>query len=126
MTIEINKSVTSQMVRIQWDCYPNGEDTQTLIVYNEYSEIVSEILLGDNHSPIKYRYGKYLINDNQLEDLATGLYLYKVVNTSDRECVLAVGSLKLEVDGDDPIVEDSKTIEYESPSEDTGYIVYNG
>lgn len=126
MTIEINKSVSSQMVRIQWDCYPNGEDTQTLIVYNEYSEIVSEILLGDNHSPIKYRYGKYLINDNQLEELATGLYLYKVVNTSDRECVLAVGSLKLEVSCDDPVVEDSKTIEYESPSEDTGYVVYNG
>lgn len=126
MTIKINKSVSNQIVRIQWDCYPNKADTQTLIVYNEYSEVVSEILLGDNHSPIKYRYGKYLITKEQVEDLTTGLYLYKAVNTSDRGCVLAVGSLKLEINSDDPIVEESKILEYESPSDNTGYIVYNG
>lgn len=128
MNILINKSLPQQMLRIMFDCYPSETDTQTMLIYNEYSKQVYSILLGTNYSQSKYRGGKYLIETPQLEGIVEGNYIFKIVNTGSSECSgctpLSVGTLKVLIDCSDEDLQKAIPIEYESTSEDTGYIVY--
>lgn len=134
MTLEINKSLSEQMLRIQWDYYPEETENQTMILYNEFEKEVATLSLGTNYSQIKYRYGKYLITKSQLDALGDklkeGLYLYKVRNESSSPdcncCNLAVGSLKVVVNCCDETKIAESPIEYEDANDDTGYITYNG
>jgi len=111
-----------------FDCYPSDDDTQTMLIYNEYSKQVYSILLGTNYSQTKYRGGKYLIETPQLEGIVEGNYIYKVMNTGSLGCCgcppLAVGNLKVLIDCSDEDLQNDMPVEYEPDSEDTGYIVY--
>lgn len=130
MNIVINKSLEQQMVRIMFNCNPSDDDTQTMLLYNKYSQKISSILLGTNYAQSRYRGGKYLVETPQLEGITEGNYIYKVVNTGSVECngcsPLAVGTVKIFIDCSDEDLRESLDTVYngDDDSEDTGFIVY--
>lgn len=129
MNIVINKSLAQQMVRIMFECQPSDTDTQTMLLYNKYSQKVSSILLGTNYSQSKYRGGKYLVETPQLEGIVEGNYIFKVVDTGSIECCgcmpLAVGTVKIFIPCYDEDLKESLDVVYEEDNtEDTGFIVY--
>lgn len=129
MNILINKSLAQQFVRVMFNCYPSEEDTQTMLLYNKYSEKVYTLPLGTNYSQSKYRGGKYLVETPQLEGLKEGNYIFKVVNTGSVECEccppIAVGTLKVFIDCTDEDLRESLDTVYEDDNtEDTGFVVY--
>ena len=129
MTIQLNKSEIQNIVRITFDAYPDDyAKPQSLIIYNEFNQQVFTLPLGLNQSSIGFRYGKYTINqpDVDLSSIEVGMYLYKVVNTEDQTCncgpVLSRGSLVVK----ENLNKELLPIVYKDPQEDGDYVTYQG
>ncbi|HLS53007.1 MAG TPA: hypothetical protein VK031_03475 [Tissierellaceae bacterium] len=129
MMIVLNKSKESQFIRIVWDFYPNSDDTQIMVLYDRYSKKEYTVDLGFNNSNSTYRYGRYIINKEDIEELLEGDYLYRIYNQSNINMCevlspLSRGILRVELSLSDDKVVERQPIVLDS-EESSGFIVFD-
>lgn len=127
--IVLNKSKESQFIRIVWDFYPNSDDTQIMVLYDRYSKKEYTVDLGFNNSNSTYRYGRYIINKEDIEELLEGDYLYRIYNQSNINMCevlspLSRGILRVELSLSDDKVVERQPIVLDS-EESSGFIVFD-